>query len=495
MLNLLLLALIAAAGETPPATTSAPAATSATAPAASPLVVSADLRDEYLAGQELEVALTLQNTGTQPLTVPDLSARPWRVRFQLKMPDGKTQSRYNTPPVTEPTTSWVIAPRGQKQVLLAIPNGKVLKPGAYTVTIEVGLEPTPVTLASRAIRIAPPNPVAAHLAPDAMTADRAGLQSLWVHKGNAGFDLYLRQADPADPSKGRDAYLLHVPSAIAPQLSSSRANDISDRYVIWPEGQDAIQYVRLQGDDLRAEPRLLRFPWPRVTLPGQPATDDRGGLHLPVWVPRPQGSGGELWLASLDERGRPVFRKAVALDAAPTRIVTAVDTGGGVHLLVHRGQVLDLYSLRPGYGEDLPLPGKRLWNPAEGQTLLDCTFGSLKQSDVAAGGLAALALWTEGGLVRGQWYSLTASTLRPTLDAAVPAGATVLRATARDTDAPGLLLRSADGALRYVEGQSAAAVSALTDPWALTRDGKGRPVILQLQGGRGVVATALTLSP
>ena len=414
---LLLVLLPALAQPAPTPAVAAPAQTSgATAPAtgtAGALAINADLRAEYLAGEAVIVNFTLSNGGDAPLTTPDLSARPWRVRFKLTLPSGQSQTRLTTPPQTEPATTWTIAPRGQKRVALEIPSGAALSPGAYALAVEVDLGDRVETLPSRPVIIAPAKPVSGHVVADALVLERSGFQALWLHQATVGFDLYLAEADPKEPTRAtRNRYLLHLDSAADARLTAGKPGDANGRYVYWPEGKNALRYVRLQAGVPEYAPRLLTLPWPVAEQLGQGATDGKGGLHIPIWIPGPKGGAGELRLASVDERGGLQLRKLLALPSRPEGLEVTVDASGGVHMLVPRGDRLDIYTLRPDYGADLPVPGERVWNAPAGATMLFARFSSLPQTDTQAGGLATLVVWLQGGAVQAQWYSLAGKPLQ-----------------------------------------------------------------------------------
>lgn len=495
---LLLLLLPSLAQNTPPATgVQAPAAPIAPpAATASPLAISADLRADYLAGEPIIVNFVLANRGDAALQVPDLSARPWRVRFKLTLPTGSDQTRFTTPPATEPSTAWTIPPRGQKRVALELPSGAALSPGKYTLAVEIDLGDRVETIPARAVTLAPPRPVSGQLAADALLLERSGFQALWLHQASAGFDLYLADTDAKDPTRAaRNRFLLHLDQAVDARLTAGKPGSADERYVFWPEGESALRYVRLQSGAVEGESRVLTLPWPKVNLLGQGATDAKGGLHVPVWIPGPKGGAGELRLASVDERGGLQLRKLVALPARPEGLEITVDPSGGVHVLVPRGDRLDLYTLRPDYGADLPVPGERVWTAATGATLLSARFSGLPQSETQAGGLGALVVWSQGGAVQSQWYSLASRPLQRLQGTPLAAGTSVLATLPAGTSPPGLLLKGADGSLRYQEGIASEALPSLPATWRLVRDGQGRPVLLFLKDGSGFKATALKPTP
>lgn len=459
----------------------------ASAPAAG-LSVSADLRDEYLAGQDMLVLVTLSNGGSAPVTVPDLTARPWRVKFKFTLPSGQAQNRFTTPPAQEPTASWTIPARSQKRVLLEVPSGDGLKEGSYTLSVEVDLGDRKETLPARPVRVAAAKPVAGHLGPDPILTEREGAQSLWVHQASKGYDLYLSVADARTADRVvRNDFLVHLDRKVDPQLTAARAGQ-GDRYVVWAESERALGYVRIQSSRVEDAPRSVELPWPKVELIGQGATDAKGELHVPVWVPSPQASNnsGELRLVSVDERGRPQLRKMATLTARPAQVRTTVDVAGGVIVLVQREGLLDLYTLRPDYPADVPVPGERLWAAAEGQTLLTARFGSVPQAEGQAGGLGVLAAWAQAGNVEAQWLSLQGKALQRLPATPVSPGSQLLELVPRGKEPAGLVLASAEGAVSYVEGAAKASLTLPSAPWKLQRDLQGRPVLLSLEPKLGV---------
>lgn len=467
---------------------------SATAPAAG-LSVSADLRDEYLAGQDLLVLINLVNGGSSPVTVPDLTARPWRVKFRFTLPSGQVQNRFNTPPAQEPTASWTIPARGQKRVLLAVPSGEGLKEGSYTLAIEVDLGDRKETLPARPIRLVQAKPVSGHLAPDALLAERDGLAALWLHQATKGFDLYLATLDARAPERGaRNDFLAHLEQRVDPRLTAARPG-AGDRYVVWAASDRSLGYLRIEGGRVEGAVRTLDLPWPKAELIGQGGTDARGRLHVPLWIPAPQGSGGELRLASVDERGRPQFRKMTSLPARPAQVRTVVDVAGGVNVMVMRPGLVDLYTLRPDYPDEVPVPGERLWAAEEGQELAEVRFGGIPAVEGQAGGLGALVLWRQAGVLEGQWVSLQGKALQRVPATPLAADARVLAVTPRGKEAPGLVVQPASGAARYVEGASSQGLGALpSGGWDLVRDGQARPLLLALKAKSGVEARVLTPS-
>ena len=488
LLSLLSLSLAPALAETPAA--SAPPASEVAAPS---LDVSADLRDEYLAGERILVTIGVRNLGASPTDFPDLASRPWLVRFLFNQDKGQSQARYTTPPSSDPGGTWSLAPRGQRRTTLLIPSGAAMRPGTYALTIEVqGDSGAPRQIGPNQIRIAPPRPVTGDLAPDRAATGRTLPSAVWAHKAAGGYDLYLHQAESADLRRVvGNAWLTRTKDAPDPRLTAARASDLSDRYVVWAEGDRGISYVRLQGDEIRGEVRRLEVPWPAMSVLGRGATDAEGGLHVPVWVPAPKGEGGELRVASIDERGRPTFRRAARMTTRPTRAEAIVDAAGGVQFLVQTAAGLEIYTLKTHDSEELPLAGRRLWAAQGDARLLGFEVGTLPGDESRQGGIALLIASASGGALKLGWRDLRGRELLSLPSAKWEPGDALLGLSPRGSDPAGLLVRAADGAVSYREGDATAALSSLAPHYGLLRDAEGRPVLRELIPDVGVRVTLL----
>ena len=391
------------------------------APALRPTVTT-DLRSEYLTGAPVLVRFEIANGTQQVLSFADLAARPWLVRFELTGPDGKSIQRFNTPPEVDLPRSWELGPRGRRQVLLQIPSSAGLAPGEWQVKIRILDDLGEIVLPPHEFRVAPPRPVAGALVHEPLGTDRSGHQSIWVHKARSGYDLYLHHSQGRRPDKTLGTYhLSHLEQRIDPVLSHSRPQERWGRYIYWQQDDRTLAYVQLDGQQLRGRTRTLQAPWPKVELLGRGATDAEGGLHVPLWVPAPKGSGGEIRVASIRGPGGARFRSVVRLPRAPAWVETTTDASGALRILIAHDGFLDLYTVTPQ--NDLPAIGTRL--PVELAPQI-ARFGYLPDQEDAPGGLAILGLHqTPEGLV-GEWTTLGGQATHRFPPITPPPGATLI---------------------------------------------------------------------
>jgi len=405
----------AAPDPAPAAPKSAPAATASPAPAAgavseakaaSGIVVSADLREEYLAGFPLLVTVTVRNDTDKPLKFPDLSARPHLVRFTMK--NGTTRwERYSTPPTTDPPTMWTISPRAQRKVTLEIPSSSGLDPGAWELGVAVHDPAGVLTIPNRPVRLANAAPVGGAYVWEASIQQSAGAMVPWLQQGTGGFDLYLMQLDPRSPTRAVGQFFLaRLPAKVDPILSRARPSDALSRYVYWASGAQGITLARLEGQTLRGKPRTVSVPYPKFELLGRGGTDAQGGAVIPVWVPDPAGTSGVVYAVCVDDRGAQTLRQVVRLPAKPVAVNTAIDAGSNLVLGLGHAAGVDLYRIDPALPPEIGARGKRVSALADGWAPTAITFDTLPDRGGRAGGLAMLTLLRRGAEYRALWADL-----------------------------------------------------------------------------------------
>lgn len=410
-----------AAGAPAPTPAQAPTPTTAAAPAEAPaaegvsaastggLRVSADLRDEYVAGFPMLVEVVVRNEGDAPKTFPDLSARPHLVHFLFQRENRRTD-RYNTPPAVDPGTTWTISPRGSRRVLLEIPASAGLDPGVSTLTVRVDDPAGPVTLPSRDVRLATAKPVGGQAVHEPTIAATLGAMVPWVHQAASGFDLYLLHLDPKAPTRAQGQYhLLHLDRAVDPILSRARASDALSRYIYWQSGTAAFTFARMDGYGLRGKPRTVSLPWPAAEPLGRGATDSKGGVAVPLWVPAPKGGGG-VRVLTVDDRGGFVLRDVADFPAKPAAVASAVDAAGNLALALGHAGGVDLYRVDATLPAELPARGVRVVKAQDGWMPAGLTFETLPDRGDRPGGLSLFAVLrrkgAEGESYRTLWAEL-----------------------------------------------------------------------------------------
>ena len=477
----------AAQGQAAPATAAAPAAS------AGP-TLEVGLRGDYLQGDTVVVPVTLRNDTAEAMAVPDLRSRPWLVTFELQLPNGNKQTRRTALPERDDGRTVLLRPGAERSVLLEIPSGARLAAGAYLlgVTVDLGRD-APGVVMPQAMRVGPARAVAGDVARAA--AGPSAVDAVWLHEAVEGFDLYLHQSDPkrAERTTGQ-WFLAHLDDKAEPRLTASRGQDVLNRAVVWLAGDRTVHALRLQGAQVRGAPDRITLPWPKAALVGQPAIDGGGRLHVPLWVPAPGGKRGELRVLTLDDRGRPAFRKLTALDARPRDVEVTVDAAGSVHLLVALPDAVDVYTVRstaPGE-PGLPVPGRRVARAAEGATILGGAFGELPEADGRKGGLAVLvASRGEAGLT-SRWVGLRGGDLVDLPALPWGEGDRLLSLLPSGMDAPGVALRVGGGKPVFRSSSGTVPLPGGSGgDWALWRGPDGAAMVRRVHAQGPVSVTRL----
>ncbi len=488
--SLLLLSLICSAPTLAAPTSSTSASVTSQKTGA---VVGVDLRSEYIAGDKVLVQVSISNPGSAPITVPDLSARPWLVTFRLVTPTGSKQERRSKPPEADGGKTVTIGPRGTRNTLLEIPSGGALDPGAYELGLTIDLAGEVLEVEKRPAALVAPKPVSGQLDARSSVTQTDELHAVWVHQATSGYQVYLHQASGSQAGQTlADWYLLDLDQPHAVQLAAARPSQAWDRHLVWTTSDRGIAYARLGANGVRTEAVQVDAPWPRIELIGRPATDGTGGLHAPIWVPSPKGDRGEFRILSIGERGTPAFQRAGMMSTRPRDVDTAVSDDGTAMLMVASTSGLDIYPLSEAPKPDapaLPVASRRISKADAAKELLMARFAVLPESESFAGGLAILALFkTEAGIVP-TWLNLRGSVIQEL--PATPVDGEVLALLPRGTSAPGLMVRKANGSSAYQEGAKSKSVGTLPESWSLVTDSKGAPLLRTL--GAPVKDTPLNL--
>jgi hypothetical protein len=398
------------------ATTPVVAPTSVEVTTAAGLRVRADLREEYLTGFPVLVSITVSNPGTTPVTFPDLSARPWLVRFKLDAAGRKTE-RYTTPPERDDGRTWTIPARGQRRVLLEMPSSSAFPAGEGTLSVTIADPAGPVVLGPRAVRLAAANPVGGTVVNEPTISSAVGAVLPWLHKASGGYDLYLVHFDRKSPSKAVGQYhLARLAAQVEPILSRSRPTDALSRYIYWKSGPGTLAYGRLEQTTLAAAPRTVAVPFASAEPIGRGGTDKDGGLVIPLWIPAPKGTAGSVQALCIDERGGTVLRKVADLGAKPALVVTAVDAGSNLLIALGHAAALDLYTVDTALPPELPARGQRVVKLESGARVAAAAFDTIPDQPTRPGGLTLVSVVTRTGadgkaVARTRWSDLGGTTV------------------------------------------------------------------------------------
>lgn len=383
------------AGASAGAATPAPATTVASVPAeastADGLVVRAEQRDVYISGFPALVEVVVRNPTDQPRTFPDLARRPWLVRFRVEL-DGRRSERATTAPSPDPGGVWTLAPRGERRVLLEIPASAALK-GAGTLALVVGEDATAVTLPTRPVAFRAAQPVAGQPLVDAGLRRTHGVDLPWVQAVPGGFDVHLLHFSPKRPAVAeRDVFLARVTDKPDVQLSLARPQDAASRWIYWPASGGRFFVARLDGLALEASPRAVAVPYPGAVPLARGLTDGEGGLAVPLWIPSPKGSSGQVVMLCVDRRGGAIVRRVGDLPERPSVVETALDGAGQALLVLGHAEALDLYRVDPSLPPEIPAKGTRLVRMQSGESIAGATVDVLPDTPERAGGLVVIGL-------------------------------------------------------------------------------------------------------
>ena len=322
-----------------------------------------DLRAEYLSGQPIVVTLTVKNNGSEPATFPNLSARPWLVRFKIEPIDssgrsGQTQTRFTTPPEVDGMGLWTIPPRGMRTVTIEVPSGASLGRGTYNIAIEVDGQAGLFEIANTQVSIATPSPIANHLPNEIVGIERTGLHATWLHRATTGFDLYIHSVS-GDQLDGDsfNTHIAHLSSPITPTLSRSLPAQALNRFVYWSQGERGIGFVESSGE-MQNRVDSVELPYPQIELLARGITTPSSELLVPVWIPSPTGISGEVRVVEINNGRMEAVTSVVRMRSKPTWAESGIDNSGALRLLLGHGEGVDLYTLAGATG--LPARGIRL---------------------------------------------------------------------------------------------------------------------------------------
>lgn len=414
-------------------------------------VAKVELHNEYIHGEPILIPIQLHNPGPGRIEVPDLATRPWLVHFQLVLPTGHDQLRKNAAPDEDHGTMVSVAPRGNRHVLLEIPSSRTMKPGQYEVQIEIELNDEVVTLPKHEFSLVSARPVVSDFGVQQHPGSASEMiPTLWVHRSPDGHRLFIHQADGKQPQKVHaDQYLYHSEQTISPLLSVTRSRDFGRGHVIWQEGPQTLNILRLDGNRTPDSPQRLSLPWPKVEIESRGWTTNNGQLHIPIWIPSPQGDSGTIHLIRINDRGQPSFERLGHFERRPTLSLSILDDAGQPHLLlVHSGNI-DRYSPRIAAtnGQSLPVPGKRLLRSRAGHKIIDLQLVALPDTDERSGAMAILLTSLNAGQLHHTWISLAGTILQQVEGNTLESGQRLVRIVADGWSTPGHAMRTADGKL------------------------------------------------
>lgn len=499
--TLLALALCLSTAAQEPAPEPAPVEAEAPVAQGPEVDLSAQVLPEYLQGQKILVTFVAENQSTTgSREFPDLSNRPWLVKFDLVLQGEGKQKRYTTPPAKDPGKVWTLPKGTERRVLLEIPSSAGFPLGKHKLTIEVDGAGEARTLGPYDISVVRPKPQASSGPWDSALAEKVGQLVAWTHSASESTELYLLHLDPTAPGTVVANYhLASLEQPTTPWLSRSLPAQGWSRHVYWQESDRRVGIVQLQGPG-RSEQFAVDAPWPEIRILGTGVSDAGGGLHVPVWVPGPKGDRGEVRVLTWRRRQVPWFRKVVRLDAPPAMVATGVDASGSLRLLLHHDGHADLYTVITSDLNQLPARGDRL-EQAEGQgNIRASTFGVLPPTGEWNGGRALMLLEEVTGekgerRIRARWLSLSGRQLHTGPSHPWDAAWKVHSVVPQGADGFAAILEGEGGTYKVISaGGKPTPVQGDTAP-ELAVDGEGTVWLRTLVGQRALVKAKPVSSP
>ena len=228
-------------------------------------------------GNSIQVKIVVSNAGTETVEFPDLSNRPWRVRFNTTDPKGQRRQLFATPPAEDNGPLWSIAPGERREALFDVPTSGSWGPGRATVAVEVN----EAAIGSQVFEIFDfnPNHIDEGAGPiDQVTGPMATLYAVHQKKST---EIWIRRA-------GRVDFLAEVSGHIQPELSIARADRHIGRWITWADAQGGLWGLQAELREAREEPIRIRLPWPTARSCGRAGTDAKARLVMPVCITGPQ---------------------------------------------------------------------------------------------------------------------------------------------------------------------------------------------------------------
>jgi len=478
--------------DAPPKPVDAP---EVTPPAEAGLQYEAMLRAEYLTGQPILVPIRVWNGGSASLEAPDIERRPWLIAFTFDQGNGQIERRRTTPPASDVGQMVQLSPRSQRRTLLEIPATGSLKPAEYRLQVTLDPDTIPRPLATGTIRVASPSPASADMVRSISAASRSSDTTVWLHKATDGYDLYLSPLS----TNGRRIpaqWITHLEEQVNPVLSEASGGETGERHVMWSTGKRSFGWIALEGSGVEPEARSVEMPWPEIELVGRPATDATGNLHVPVWIPAPKGSSGEVRVVTILDRGAVSYRRAAKFEARPVSVSTTVDDSGAVQLLVSTKDAVDLYTVRQSGSvhAELPIPGRRIARAEPGSQYIDVRFGLRSTTADRKGGLSILATTRTDVTLQSTWLGMRGTVLDERPPSPVPEGGSLEGLVTSTTGSIGYLYKTASRQAHFIEAnQTIQFEESLHGDWGLVRRDDGSAALIRT--AKGSIFTVRSLRP
>lgn len=310
--------------------------------------VSVSLHDQWISGNRLNLSIRYENSGTEPVTVPDLANRPWLVEFHTVDPNGTKSTIHSTPPERDPGGTIQLNSGERRITRFEVPTSEMWPNGTATVRLNI----------------------------NGYTTENHSIQML-----DPSLNIEAQAAEPADKTAGERTVLMTVTSPnrtdlfiktpngfhfleriagkAKAQLSVARTEQRIGRWITWTDGNNELWAAQHGAHGFTDTPRRIPLPWPGASTCGPPATANTGHLVTPVCVRSPTGKVVKTVAAIVPARGNMQFRTISQYGA--DAILTNVDSSGGVEFILVRDNAIDWAWLGASTTADRPTSIKKVW--------------------------------------------------------------------------------------------------------------------------------------
>ena len=314
------------------------------------------MHDQWLVGRTLALSIRYHNATDAPITVPDLSNRPWLVRFDTIDPEGVQRTVHSTAPASD-TDRPIVLKSGETRISrFEIPTSQTWTTGMATIRVAVAnteiLRRTVRFLANEAIahrHSARPTDHTSGPAPTVLSVQRNGITDIFMEYGN------------------RLEYMTRVSEPVRAKATVVRSERRRNQWITWSTKDRSLWVLRNDPHATQRAPRSIPMPWPATEPCGTGATVASGELTLPVCIPSPTGSVTKTVAAIVSPRGETAFRTIGTF--APIQVLTNVDAAGGAEFVILRSTGVDWAWLGHPTMTDRPAFIKRAWRGTDATTI------------------------------------------------------------------------------------------------------------------------------
>ena len=309
------------------------------------------MHDQWLTGRPLTLSIRYHNATDEPLAVPDLSNRPWLVKFDTIDPEGVRRTVHSTEPASDANRPLVLKSGETRISRFEIPTSQTWAPGVATIRVVIANNEAlnrPVRfLADDAIahrHSARPVDHTVGPAPTVLSVQRNGVTDVFVEHGD------------------RLQYMTRVSEPVKASATVVRSERRSSQWITWATADHPLWALRNDPHSTEREARPVALPWPSARPCGTGATVASGALTIPVCIPSPTGPITKTVAAIVSPRGEASFRTIGSF--APIQILTNVDASGGAEFVILRTTGVDWAWLGDPTITERPAFIQRAWRGA-----------------------------------------------------------------------------------------------------------------------------------